>query len=173
MNAFGTSPMAKVLYYIVFGFLSEMIELIVSLSMILHTLMISLTYPANLNTFCDLLYPIVTFDIVQSEILHQYFFNFNSLNNTAPLSYQFGQIGYGTTLSIWSLGDIFYLIIIFPILVVIMVTVRFFLKLCPSGNKFYIRTIKFLDKQIKRFMWNRCIRFIHTSFIVITIVTLI
>jgi hypothetical protein len=70
MNAFGTSVMAKVMYYIVFGFLSEMIELIVSLSMILHTLMISLSYPANLNTFCDFLYPIVTFDVVQSEMLH-------------------------------------------------------------------------------------------------------
>ena len=64
MNVFGTTPIAKILYYIVFGFLSEMIDLIVSLSMILHTLMISLSYPANLNTFCDILYPIVTFDVV-------------------------------------------------------------------------------------------------------------
>jgi hypothetical protein len=82
--------MDKILYYIMFGFLSEMIELIVSLSMILHTMIISLSYPDNLNSFCDLLYPIVTFDIVQSEIINQYFFDFNSLNSTEPLSYQFG-----------------------------------------------------------------------------------
>ncbi len=41
--------MEKILYYIMFGFLSEMIELIVSLSMILHTMIISLSYPDNLT----------------------------------------------------------------------------------------------------------------------------
>jgi hypothetical protein len=56
------------MYYLLFGVLSEMVELIVSLSLILHTLMISLNYPAITKQFCDTLYPIVTFDVVQSDI---------------------------------------------------------------------------------------------------------
>jgi hypothetical protein len=52
------------MYYFVFFGLSEMVELIISLSLILHTLMISLNYPTIVKDFCDILYPIVTFDVV-------------------------------------------------------------------------------------------------------------
>jgi hypothetical protein len=54
--------------------------------MIVHTLMISLAYPENLNKLIDILYSVVSFDLVQSDSLSTYFFDFNSLENADPLS---------------------------------------------------------------------------------------
>ena len=55
--------------------------------MIVHTLMISLAYPENLNKLIDILYSVVSFDLVQSDSLSTYFFDFNSIENADPLSY--------------------------------------------------------------------------------------
>ena len=87
VDSFGDTIPDKILYYLTFSLLLQIIDIIVSLSMIVHTLMISLAYPENLNKLIDILYSVVSFDLVQSDSLSTYFFDFNSIENADPLSY--------------------------------------------------------------------------------------
>ena len=122
-NSFGR----QILLIATFGALSQMLILIVNLSIIQHTFLISLTYPESLQNFWSTIDPIITFDLFQSQELNRVIFDFDQIKNQSPLSVQFGLIGYNSTFSIDNLGGIFWASCFMPALVALVAIINYFL----------------------------------------------
>lgn len=76
--------------YILSSFLSQMLSVIRSFTLIVHMQAISLMCPANVVTFFSVLSPLVMFDLIPTQNIATKIFKLNDMLERTPLSPQFG-----------------------------------------------------------------------------------
>ena len=90
-----------------------------------------------------------------------------------PLTMQFGQLGYGSLLTVENLGSLFFLAAAYPIFILMLIFIRRILPRKISNHKLGRRFTNLLDSFIKSAFWNFPINFMFESYFILCIVSFI
>ena len=74
-----------------------------------HMFLVTLNYPVNLLNFMNIIFPLVTFDIIPSTEIFETMFHFSDIVDN-PLSDQFSTLGYSSIFSVSNLGSVYFVI---------------------------------------------------------------
>ena len=104
--------------------------LIENLGQITHLMLLSISYPGNMEVYGETVYPLISFNMFDFNDL---FFNLDEIEDTDAISEQFKTVGYDSKLAIKLLGDLLYFQVFFPVLLVIVVILRYLAKYLPCS----------------------------------------
>ena len=71
--------------------------------------LVTLNYPVNLLNFMNIIFPLVTFDIIPTTEIFETMFHFGDITDN-PLSDNFSTLGYSSIFSVSNLGSIYFVI---------------------------------------------------------------
>ena len=104
--------------------------MIENLGVITHMFLLELAIPANVELFFSQLFPLIAFDMLFMDVWSDKIFKFSAYSMNSSLNYQFGAVGYGSTLVIMVLGDKFYYIFSGPLLILCIKLLTIYFKRC-------------------------------------------
>ena len=82
--------------------------LIENLGQITHLMLLSISYPGNMEVYGETVYPLISYDMFDLDYLNDLFFNLDEIEDTDAISEMFKTVGYDSKLAIKLLGDLLY-----------------------------------------------------------------
>lgn len=78
----------------------------------MHMFMVTFNYPIELMNFFNLLFPLVTFDVLPVGSFYEKWFHFSEITTDHPLTDQYNIVGYGSIFVINNAGSLFLAVIL-------------------------------------------------------------
>lgn len=149
------------------GLLNQLLGMIDNLTVITHLFLISISVPSNISQFLNTLFPLITLDYLQINLLNEEIFGFTELENWA-LSYQFEAIGYSQTFLVVTLADKFYFILFGPAFIFFVYVMH------RITSYFKLRRLNaYFEGQYTGIIWNGIIGFFAANYMCLVIAALI
>ncbi len=155
--------------YLLSSVLSQLLSVIRSLTIIVHMFVISLLFPANCVKFFGMLFPLVMFDILPTSPLANYIFSFSDLRGDYALTFQFNAVGYGSLLMVQNMGSMFFLMALYPFLVLGAYTFYKILACRSTPGKWILRIKRSMKSIYKGAFWTMPISFIYESYFILLV----
>lgn len=101
---------------------NQLLSLVEALTVVSHFVVLNLHYSENLEGFFKDLFPLLTFDILPTDILFEYMFSLSQIEDEA-MTKSFGAIGYESMFVYNNLGSL----LIFQVAMVVLQMINFLL----------------------------------------------
>ena len=102
--------------------LNSILSSVTALTPITHLILIDLDYPANLNHFYSYLFPLISFDLIETDEIYERIFSLSEFEDE-PQSEPFDLLGYSYQLAINNIGSLLIFIFSQPILLITLTVV--------------------------------------------------
>lgn len=148
--------------------MSQLLSIVKNLQFVIHFFILKLIFPDNLQQFFKGLFPFVAFDVLPTDDIYGWMFNFDNFDGK-PISDQFSAVGYETTFFVLNLGSLYIFMVLQPIFSMILWYLNCSCSFCFRFMKIRPR----IQKYFKSFYWNGLISFVDSSYLVLCMTAMI